>query len=72
MNPIEAKQQKVNAWLRYHPDWQVTIHLNSLYGCVQVQVEHGGKCVQSWIGNTLEKRMDEVMGYLGIEREQKQ
>lgn len=70
MNPIEQKQQKINAWLRRHADWQVTIRLNSLYGCVQIQAEHGGKVAQSWMGNSLEKRLDEVIEFLGIDKEQ--
>lgn len=66
-NPIEAKQRKINTWLRYHTDYQVTIHLHSLYGCIQATVERNGKWEASWIGNTLEKRLDQVIEYLKID-----
>lgn len=67
VNPIEEKQKKINWWLRHHTDYQVIIHLYSLYGCIQATVERNGKWEASWIGNTLEKRLDQVIEYLKIE-----
>lgn len=64
---IENKQRRINWWLRHHTDYQVTIHLYSVYGCIDIVIEHNGEHIKSWIGDTLEKRLDEVIMFLNID-----
>ncbi len=61
---IEKKAHFINSWLRYHSDYQVTIEFLSLYGTIEIKITRKGDYVRMWIGDTLEKRLDEVIAYL--------
>jgi hypothetical protein len=71
-NPLELQAQRINRWLRYHTDYQVQINFLSLYACIDVRIERKETLVKSWIGSTLEKRLDEVIRFLHIEDWEKQ
>lgn len=64
---LEQKSQAINTWLRYHSDYQVTLSFLSLYGCLEIKILHKQKILHMWIGDTLEKRLDEVIFFLRIE-----
>ena len=81
MNPIETKQSRINYWLRHHTDYDVVYHFNGTYGCVHItivknlHIERGDgerssysyEHVKSWAGQSLEKRLDQVIAYLKID-----
>lgn len=67
MNEIEIQQRRINHWLRYHTDYQVTIHLNTVYGCIDVQITKDNEHIKAYIGNNLAKRFDEVIKFLKID-----
>lgn len=66
-NPIEQKHLTLNTWLRRHPSYQVILRFLSLYGCCEIEVLYEGERQHLSWGDTLEKRLDEVLKFLGIE-----
>lgn len=48
-------------WLRYHPNWKVTVDPWGMYGCIVVQAERtDGHCLYS-VGRRLNKRLHEIL-----------
>jgi hypothetical protein len=66
MSDPEMQQQRINRWLRYHTNYQVTINLYALYGCISVEVKRDSEQVLYRIGTSLSKRLDEVILFLDI------
>jgi hypothetical protein len=66
MSSIEQKSRALNGWLRLHTDYKVTLSFAELYGCLEISLLQKGQYVHIWIGDTLEKRLDEVLAFLAI------
>lgn len=66
---IEQKHSMINCWLRHHPDHQVLLRFCGIYGCAEIEVIRGNERIHLSWGNTLEKRLDEVLRFLGLSEE---
>lgn len=61
---LEEKARAINTWLRYHPDYTVTLDLFTIYACMKVEITRKGICQASDWGATLEHRLDYVLKWI--------